>query len=159
MATPIKHDSNTDIFRGQLFLFSKGNPMAYGKDASLSISVDEVDVSNKMMSSGWKMSLPGTKSFTVSSESLYTQKKDQESFDSMLQRIIKDETFEFVIGEAKVTNKTATGGQFELDKTKPYYTGTVMITSLDLKSTNGDIATCSSSFTGVGALEEGTPTT
>lgn len=33
-----------------------------------------------------------------------------------------------------------------------------MITSLDLKSADGDIATCSASFTGVGALEEGAVT-
>jgi len=59
----------------------------------------------------------------------------------------------------KVTNETETGGQFELDKTKPYYTGKMMITSLDVKSTDGDIATCSASFAGIGALVEGIPTT
>lgn len=73
----------------------------------------------------------------------------------MLRRQIKDETFDFVLGEAKVDNQTATGGQFELDKSKPYDKGTMVITtSLDIKSTDGDIATCSASFTGVGALEE-----
>lgn len=54
----------------------------------------------------------------------------------MLRRQIKDETFDFVLGEAKVDNQTATGGQFELDKSKPYYKGTMMITSLDIKSTD-----------------------
>lgn len=153
--TAVKHDSNTDIFRGQLFVFVKGNPIAYGKDATLNVTTEEIDVSNKMMSGGWKGSLPGKKSFSVTSESLYTQKEDQESFPSLLRRQIKDETFDFVLGEAKVDNQTATGGQFELDKSKPYYKGTMMITSLDVKSTDGDIATCSASFTGVGALEEG----
>lgn len=153
--TAVKHDSNTDIFRGQLFVFVKDNPIAYGKDATLNVTTEEIDVSNKMMSGGWKGSLPGKKSFSVTSESLYTQKEDQESFPSLLRRQIKDETFDFVLGEAKVDNQTATGGQFELDKSKPYYKGTMMITSLDVKSTDGDIATCSASFTGVGALEEG----
>lgn len=153
----IKHDSNTDIFRGQLFIFTSEDqkPIAYGKDASLNITTEEIDTSNKMMSGGWKGSLPGKKSFSVTSESLLTQKDGQESFPSLLKKQIADETFPFVFGEAKVTEQTATGGMFELDKTKPYYKGTVMITSLDVKSTDGDIATCSASFTGVGALEEG----
>ena len=153
----VKHDSNTDIFRGQLFIFTSEDrkPMAYGKDASLSISTEEIDVSNKMMSGGWKGALPGKKSFTVSSEALMTQKADQESFPSLLRKQINDETFPFVIGEAKVTDQSPTGGKFELDKTKPYYTGTVMITSLDVKSTDGDIATCSVSLAGIGALVEG----
>lgn len=156
---PIKHDSNTDIFRGQLFIFVDGNPIAYGKDASMNIATEEVDISNKMMSGGWKGSLPGDKSFSITSESLLTQVTGQVSFDTLLAKQIADETVTFSMGQAKVTEKTPTGGKFELDTTKPYYTGTVMITSLDLKSTSGDIATCSSSFTGVGALVKGTPTT
>ena len=155
----VKHDSNADIFRGQLFIFVEEKPIAYGKDATLNITTEEVDISNKMMSGGWKGSLPGKKSFSVTSESLLTKEADQESFPSLLKRQIQDETFTFILGEAKVTNKTATGGEFELDKTKPYYTGEMMITSLDVKSTDGDIATCSASFTGIGALEEVTPTT
>lgn len=151
----VKHDSNTDIFRGQLFIFLEDSPMAYAKDASLSITTDEIDVSNKMVSGGWKGSLPGQKSFSVSSESLYTNKEGQYSFQTLLQKQIEGKTLDFVLGEAKVSEETPTGGKFELDKTQPYYTGKVMITSLDLKSTNGDIASCSSSFTGVGALKEG----
>ena len=155
----VKHDSNTDIFRGQLFIFTgtgeEQKPIAYGKDATMNISTEEVDVSNKMMSGGWKGSLPGQKSYTVTSESLMTNKEGQESFGSLLDKQINDETFPFVMGEAKVSEKTPTGGKFELDKSKPYYTGTLMITSLDVKSTNGDIATCSSSFAGIGALVKG----
>lgn len=151
----VKHDSNTDIYRGQLFVFVDGKPIAYGKDASLSVTTEEIDVSNKMMSGGWKGSLPGQKSFSVSSESLYTNKDGQLSYKTLLNKQIADEILDFVFGEAKVTNQTSTGGEFELDKSQPYFTGKIMITSLDLKSTNGDIASCSSSFTGIGALEEG----
>lgn len=155
----VKHDSNADIFRGQLFVFINDKPIAYGKDASLNVSTEEIDVSNKMVEGDWKTSLPGKKSFSITSESLLTQKEDQESFPSLLNKQIKGETLPFVFGQAKVKNPTATGGEFELDKTKPNWTGTIMITSLDVKSTDGDIATCSASFVGVGALKEGTVTT
>lgn len=59
------------------------------------------------------------------------------------------------MGEAKVTDQTNVGGGFELDKTKKYYTGQVMITSLDLTSEVNGIANCSASFTGIGALIPG----
>ena len=158
---PIKHDSNADIFRGQLFLFINDKPIAYGKDASLSLATDEVDVSNKMISGGWKASLPGQNSYTISSESLLTQKTGQLSFDTLMEAYIKKDTLPFVLGEAIVTNQTTTGGEFTLDTSKPHYKGIMMITSLDLKSTDGDIATCSASVAGSGAIEKGasTPTT
>ncbi|MFV0326888.1 MAG: phage tail tube protein [Bacteroides xylanisolvens] len=155
MAGPVKHDSNADIYRGQLFMFRgvDKKPIAFGTDASLSVSTEEVDVSNKMVSGGWKVSLPGIKSFTASSESLLTYATDQESHDSILKGQIAGETFPFILGQAVVTNQTPTGGEFALDTSKPYYKGTVMTTSLEVKSTNGSISTCSASFTGVGALE------
>ena len=152
---PIKHDSNTDIFRGQLFVFVDEKPVAYGKDATLNITTEEIDISNKMMSGGWKGSLPGKKSFSVTSESLFTNKDGQESFPSLLEKQIADETLDFTFGEAKVSEQTSTGGKFELDESKPHFTGKIMITSLDVKSTDGDIATCSASFTGIGALKKG----
>ena len=150
-----KHDSNTDIFRGQLFVFVEGDPIAFGTSASMNTTTEEVDISNKMMSGNWKGSLPGQKSFSITSESLLTQKTGQCSYDTLLKKQIADETLEFFMGEAKVTNQTPTGGEFDLDKTKPYYTGTIMITSLDLQSEVNGIATCSASFAGVGALVPG----
>lgn len=151
----VKHDSKTDIFRGQLFIFVDGSPIAYGKDASMDITTAEIDISNKMMEDGWEGSLPGKKSYTVSSESLMTQKKDQISFPSLLDKQIEDELLEFYMGETIKKDATADGGEFTMDKSKPHYTGTIMITSLSVKSTDGDIATCSSSFKGVGKLNKG----
>ncbi|MDR2919689.1 MAG: phage tail protein [Tannerella sp.] len=149
--TAIKHDSEKDILRGQLFLFVDGKPIAFGSSASLEASVEEIDVSNKMMG-GWKASLPGKKGFTVSSESLMTRLTGAESYDSLLDRLIAGKTMEFVFGEALVTEETNLGGKFDIDLTKKHYTGVIMITSLSLTSENGQIATSSASFVGVGAL-------
>jgi hypothetical protein len=152
---PIKHDSNTDIFRGQLFLFIGDNPIAFGTSASLEISAEEIDISNKMFSPNWKGSLPGQKSYSLSSESLLTQKEGLYSFDTLFQSISDGTTLEFFLGEAKVSDGTATGGKFELDETQKYYKGTVMVTSLSLTSEVNGIATCSASFVGIGALLPG----
>ena len=152
---PIKHDSNADIFRGQLFIFVGENPIAFGTSATMNTTTEEVDVTNKMMSWGWKGSLPGQKSFAITSDSLLTRKEGQFSYDTLLDKQINDETLEFFMGEAKITEQTNVGGKFELDKTKKYYTGQVMITSLDLTSEVNGIANCSASFTGIGALVPG----
>lgn len=154
-ATPIKHDSNDDIERGQFFLFLNDQPLAFCSDCSLEMTTEEVDVSNKMCAGNWNVSLPGKKGFTVSAESLITLKDGAMSFDTLLAKQIEGATLDFFFGFAKATEQTETGGKFEKDTAKKNYIGKVMITSLSLKSTNGQIASSSASFKGVGGL---TPT-
>lgn len=149
--TAVKHDANTDLVRGQLFLFVDDLPIAFASSCSLEVSADEIDISNKMMGD-WAASLPGKKSYTLSSESLLTRLQGAMSFDALLQKMIESETLTFFFGETTVTGQTNTGGTFEKDTAEKNYTGTVMITSLSLKSDNGAIASCSASFKGVGAL-------
>lgn len=152
MATPVKHDANTDIVRGQFFLFVDELPVAFASSASIEITTEEIDVSNKMMGD-WAAALPGKKSYTISSESLLTRLAGAMSFDALLKKQTAGETLPFAFGEAEVTEQTNTGGKFSLDKAKISYKGTVMITQLSIKSDNGQIATCSSQFKGIGALE------
>lgn len=150
--TPIKHDAAKDIVTGQLFIFVKSLPIAFASNCSLNVSAEEIDISNKMCGD-WSASRPGKKSFTLSSESLLTRLAGAMSFDTLLEMMIANETATFFFGEVTTTDQTNTGGKFEMDTTKRNYTGTIMITSLDLKSDNGQIASCSASFKGIGALE------
>lgn len=147
----IKYDSNTDLVRGELFLFIGDLPIAFASSCGLDISTEELDVSNKMCGD-WAASLPGKKSYTLSCDSLLTRKEGAMSFDTLLKKQIAGETLSFFFGAAKVTNPTNTGGEFALDTTQTNYSGTIMITSLSLKSENGQIASCSASFKGVGAI-------
>ena len=78
--TAVKHDSSKDIVRGQLFLFLGENPVAFASSCSLEVSVEEIDISNKMCGD-WAASLPGKKSFTISSESLLTRLQGATSYD------------------------------------------------------------------------------
>lgn len=151
MPTPVPHDANTDIERGQLYIFIDDKSIAFANSATLNVSTEETDISNKMMG-GWSASLAGKNSFTLSSESLLTRKTGQLSFDTLLAAQIAKQTLSFFYGSAIVTDATNTGGKFEKDPSHKNYTGTVMITSLDLKSDDGQIASVSVSFKGVGAL-------
>ncbi|WP_042372737.1 phage tail protein [Bacteroides neonati] len=152
----IKHDSNTDIVRGELFLFIGESPIAFASSCGLDISTEEIDISNKMCGD-WAAALPGKKSYTLSSESLLTRLTGAVSFDTLLAKQVAGETLEFFFGAAKVTEPTNVGGKFALDTAQVNYKGTVMITSLSLKSDNGQIASCSASFKGIGALEPVAP--
>lgn len=152
-----KLDSRTDIYRGELFVFVGDQPIAFASTATLEVSTEEIDISNKMMG-GWAGSLPGKKSYTISSESLMTRKEGAVSFDSLLAKQIAGETLSFYFGAAKAADQDNFGGTFNKDATQTSYTGEVMITSLSVNSEAGQIAKCSSSFKGIGALKpvEGT---
>lgn len=157
----VKLDSSKDIYRGELFVFAKPDgseeselsPLAFATTATLEITTEEVDISNKMMG-GWAGSLPGKKSYTVSSEALITRKEGALSYDTLLKAQIEGKVLDFFFGEATATDQDNNGGTFTPDKTKMNYTGRIMITSQSLTSEAGQIAKVSVSFKGIGALDQ-----
>ena len=151
MATPVKLNSRKDIYRGQLHLFSDGNPLAFATTATLEVTTEEVDISNKMMG-GWSGFLPGRKSYTISSESLVTYLTGALSYSTLLDKQINDETIPFQFGEGKAEDADNFGGSFQLDDTKDSFSGEVMITSLSLTSEQGNIARLTVSLKGIGGL-------
>lgn len=153
-----KLDSSKDIFRGELMLFIGEDPVAFGSSAGLDISTEELDISNKMMGN-WAGSLAGKMSFTISSESLLTRKEGALSFDTLLEKQIAGDPLDFFFGSAKATDQDNFGGTFEKDDKQVNYTGKVIITSLSIKSDNGQIVSVSASFKGVGALTPVKPVT
>lgn len=149
----VKLDSRQDVYRGELFVFVGDQPIAFASTATLEVTTEEIDISNKMMGD-WSGSLPGKKSYTVSSESLITRKEGAMSYDTLLAKQIAGETLSFFFGEATAADKDNFGGTFTQDKTKMNYTGEVMITSMSVTSEAGQIAKCSSSFKGIGGLSQ-----
>lgn len=153
-----KLDSSKDIHRGELMLFIGEDPVAFGSSAGLDISTEELDISNKMMGN-WSGSLAGKMSFTISSESLLTRKEGAMSFDTLLAKQIAGDPLDFFFGSAKAADQDNFGGTFEKDDKQVNYTGKVIITSLSIKSDNGQIVSVSASFKGVGALTPVKPVT
>lgn len=153
-----KLDSSADVYQGQLFAFIGEAPIAFASSATLEVSVEEIDISNKMMGS-WAGSLAGKRSYTLSSESLITRKEGAMSYDTLLKKMIEGAPIDFFFGDAASSDKDNFGGTFTPDKTKINYTGKVLITSLSVTSEAGQIAKCSASFKGFGALVpiEGSP--
>lgn len=149
MAT--KLDSRQDIYRGQLMLFVGDEPLAFATTATLEVTTEEVDISNKMMGN-WSGSLPGRKSYTISSEALITFKEGAFSYQTLIDKQIADETLSFQFGEGSAEDADNFGGTFKLDATKDNFSGEVMITSLSLTSEQGNIARVTINLKGIGGL-------
>ena len=139
-------------------LFTDSNPLAFATTATLEVTTEEIDISNKMMGD-WSGSLPGRKSYTISSEALITYKEDALSYGTLLDKQINSQTLSFQFGEGKAEDADNFGGTFELDTTKDNFSGEVMITSLSLTSEQGNIARVTISLRGIGGLKHvaGTP--
>lgn len=107
----VKLDSSKDIYRGELFVFAKPDgsesdePLAFATTATLEITTEEVDISNKMMG-GWAGSLPGKKSYTVSSEALITRKEGALSYDTLLKAQIDGKVLDFFSGRLRLLTRT-----------------------------------------------------
>ena len=151
MATPVKLDSSADIYTGVLALFIGDNILAFEKSSKLSLSADEIDISNKTMGD-WAGSLPGKKSFTISSDALTTSKTGAYSVEQLFDAFNSKTPIEFSLAKPKSTDADNFGGTFTPDTTQTSYSGKVIITSLEITSETGNIVTCSASFKGFGAL-------
>lgn len=107
----VKLDSSKDIYRGELFVFAKPDgsesdePLAFATTATLEITTEEVDISNKMMG-GWAGSLPGKKSYTVSSEALITRKEGALSYDTLLKAQIEVRYWTSFSGRLRLLTRT-----------------------------------------------------
>jgi len=123
--------------------------MAFATSCSLEISRDEIDQSNKN-SGAWKAIIPGMRSWTLSSESLFFVgtptgvNASKATFHDLLSLYMADATndtpvfIEFTLRSATAADK--------------YYTGKAYITSLSLNGGLEDQATYSVSLSGSEAL-------
>lgn len=156
---------STDIVTGQeLMVFYAGKSIAFSTSSSLSISGQTTDISTKDHGFFGATKLTGI-TWEITSDNLYTDAAYSNLFKAMtetremveivwghytedastaLTGIVSDGDF---TGQDSWTAPTGTSG-------KAYYKGNAYITSLNITASNGDNATMSITFSGVGALTE-----
>lgn len=137
---------------GDLMLFMGGKSIACATNHTLSISTETSDTSHKDIKASWKSSAVKSLSWEVSTENLFTLDGDGKEYDDLFTAMIAKTPLAVVIGKAKTTEGAPTGG-FE-PATTGVYSGQAIITSLTLNAPNGDNATYSATFTGVGELKK-----
>lgn len=148
----ITYNASQDLdLEGKLMVTIGAEPIAFSTSSKLNTTTDMVDTTSQM-SGDWKDEVPGTKSFTVSSEALLTRKTGSVSGDSLLDAQLNDTLLDFAFGEFKRSGDEATGYTYALDATKVSYHGKLRITSCEFTGDSGKLKKYSVNFNGSGPL-------
>ena len=155
--------ANTITQGTDLMIFIKGGtaqaptytPIACATNHSLSISAETSDTSHKDIVGYWKSSSIKTLSWELSTENLFSVdatggKAYVDLFDAMTSRT----ELEVVFGLKSASDTTLPWELATASADAPQYKGKVVITSLQLNAPNGDNASYTATFTGVGELSK-----
>lgn len=135
-----------------------GDVLAFASSVEVSTEASTLDASNKM-SCTWNAVIPGNKSYTVNSTALYTRMAGAFSYDALMNKMLDATNVGWAVGRIKAGSGCFANGDsaptqtFELDTNATYYCGHAAITSLSLSAGNNEIAQCSITLTGSGAIQ------
>lgn len=139
---------------GDLMLFLGGTSIAFSTSHKLSISAETVETSSKDNGGKWVAKAVRKLSWNMSTENLYSLEGAGKTYDDlftmMTGRTEIDAIFTVEKDYTTKADEVPAGGW--LPMTTGQYKGKVVITSLELNAPNGDNATFTASFEGVGAL-------
>lgn len=137
---------------GDMMLFVDSKSIAYATSHTLEINGETVDTSNKDEGGGnWGSSEVSILNWQASSENLYSVDGQGSNFDELFDLMIAKTPITAVFAMKSETTSTnvPTGGW---TVGSPSYSGKVVITNLSLNAPNGEYATFTAQFQGVGAL-------
>lgn len=138
---------------GDMMLFLGGNSIAYATSHTLSINGDTQDTSNKDEGGGdWASNEVSKLSWSATSENMYSIDGAGDNFDDLFDLMVKKEPITATFSKKSETTTDVPEGGWTASK--PDYEGKVVITSLELNAPNGEYATYTVQFTGVGALKK-----
>lgn len=138
---------------GNLMLFINGKSIAYATNHTLEISAETKDTSNKDEGGGnWAAEEVGLLSWTASSENLYSTDGAGTKYEDLYDAMIAKTPIAAVFCLRSEADSVTSVPQNGWTPSVPKYTGNVIITSLSLNAPNGEYATFTANFNGVGAL-------
>lgn len=138
---------------GDLMLFIGGKSIAYATNHTLEISGDTTDTSNKDEGGGkWGSQEVSKINWTVSSENLFSTDGEGENFDDLFDALTNGTELTAVFGIKTGSATEVPSGGWTPDTSSMRYTGKLIVNSLSLNAPNGEYATYTANFTGVGAL-------
>ena len=144
---------------GNLMLFIGGQSIAYATNHTLEISGETKDTSNKDEGGGnWASEEVGLLSWSATSENLYSHDGAGNNYDDLFDAMVAKTPIAAVFCLRNEADSVTTVPQNGWTTSVPKYTGNVVITSLSLNAPNGEYATYTANFKGVGALTKVTTT-
>lgn len=138
---------------GNLMLFVEGKSIAYATNHTLEISGETKDTSNKDEGGGnWASEEVGLLSWSATSENLYSTDGAGEKYADLFDAMVAKTPIAAVFCLRNEADSVTTVPQNGWTTSTPKYQGNVVITSLSLNAPNGEYATFTANFQGVGAL-------
>lgn len=136
----------TVINGSDLMLFIDEKSIAFATNHKLSISVETIETSSKDHTGSWVAKVPRKKSWNVTTENLYSVDGAGSNFDDLFGMIGTEVQIVFTTSASfnESTGHTAA--------TTYTYSGKATITSLEANAPDGDNATFTASFEGIGEL-------
>lgn len=142
-----------------LMLFVQGKSIGYATNHTLSINTDTKETSTKDNGGKWQANEAGILSWSTSSENLMSNDQEGIGYADLVEYMCNRTPIEAVFsleGDSDLPDnkldKVPENGWNPLESDG--YVGTVIITSIELNAPNGENATFTVQFTGVGALYE-----
>lgn len=133
-----------------LMLFVDGKSIAFATSHKLTINRETVETSSKDNGGNWTSKTAKKISWNMNTENLFSNDGSGVKFDDLFTKMVAGDEIEAVFGlTTTADNVPATGWVPVATGT---YKGNVLITSLEANAPNGDNATFSATFEGVGAL-------
>lgn len=139
---------------GDLMLFLGGTSIAFSTSHKLSISAETVETSSKDNGGKWVAKAVRKLSWNMSTENLYSLEGAGKTYDDLFTMMTGRTEIDaiFTVEKDYATKADEVPADGWLPMTTGQYKGKVVITSLELNAPNGDNATFTASFEGVGAL-------
>lgn len=136
---------------GDLMLFVDSKSIAYATNHTLEINGETTDTSNKDEGGGdWASSEVSILSWNATSENLYSVDGKGDNFEDLFDLMIAKTPINAVFSKKSETSTDVPTDGWT--PSVPKYSGKVVITNLSLNAPNGEYATYSVQFQGVGAL-------
>ena len=132
-------------------------PVAFGTNVQVQIDGQTISANNKMACK-WQTNMAGNNSFTISSDSLYTDTSDDFSYDDLFALMVAGGSVKFAVAQPTSGSvETCDSATYDIDNTKIVAAGSGIITSLSLSAGVDEIASCSVTITGSGQLQQSAP--
>ncbi len=143
--------TNKVIKGGDMMLFIDDKAIAMATSHTLSISADTKETSSKDAGGKWQTSEVGLLSWTCKSENILTNDPNGNGYSDLFDLMIAGTAIDAVFApKAETADNVPEAGWTA--KANTGYTGKVIITNLEQNAPNGENATFTVDFTGVGAL-------
>lgn len=132
-------------------------PVAFGTNVQVQIDGQTISANHKLACK-WQTNMAGNNSFTISSDSLYTDNADDFSYDDLFALMVAGGSVKFAVAQPTSGSvATCESATYDIDNTKIVAAGSGIITSLSLSAGVDEIASCSCTITGSGPLQQSVP--